>query len=234
MENDADGCVLPIPEGAFQNGIYYWANSDTFNCLKQVDSWGVTYQQMDNIDNTFNTCRNEKNQSVCAEVVNFLPGGIANTHGVAFGKWVNIDSYKNDGTSELDWTHSVQLTVGFEKDEMSTIEQSWSIGAGVSAGPGDLTSLFFQFQYSLDGSFGGMSENTTSWNYNETVVITDTLQYTIDPGKSVYVWQYQMGNGNQTNLFYNYMALTSDDEAPTGTPGSSSEFQLDAKRQSKL
>ena len=67
---------------------------------------------------------------VYKSVLNFLPGGVAQTSGKAFSYWDDIKNFANNTDVTADRERSIKKTVGFNRSEMSSIEHKWSIEIG--------------------------------------------------------------------------------------------------------
>jgi len=196
---------------AFNDGIYFWCQQSCINCLVQPGEWGPTY--------TYNynpvTTGARTGNTISMDVVNFLPGGVAQSNGKSYGNWQLLKSQANDLDSSYDWTYHIGLQAGFNYSVMSSITNSWNINANASMDSGTLTKLLCQFQFSLDVQYGGSKTNTTSADWNVLGTIDSTIEKTIQPGEAVYVWQYQMGFADpKTCLFYDNTVVTDDPNPP--------------------
>jgi len=213
MESDADAVEWSINTN-YMDGIYFWGTEDYVYCLKQPGDWGVSYHRSKSMQSD----EGSGTLSVNANVVNFLPGGIAETNGKAFGYWQLLKSFNNDSHTEVHWERTIKKTVGFHKSEMSSIEQDWNIHLGASYNSGALTAAFCKYQFSLDAEYGGKKVNTTSQDWNETTEVSEKLSLNIKAGEAAYVWQYQMGYGSKTSLFCIDLSITDTSNAPVGPP----------------
>ena len=223
MNTDEDPHEFDIHE-AFHDGIYFWGLNDIMDpypsssrvyCLKQAGKWGVSYHRSTNM----NTNSDAATFSVHESVLNFLPAGIAQTHGKAFGKWQLVKSFDNDSDNKVHWERKIERTVGFKKSEMSSIENDWSINAGVQTSSGLLTAAICKYQFSLDATYGGKKVNTDQEDWSEASTETETLQLDIPANSSMFLWQYQMGFGDTPpSLFCVNEELNDDPEAPVDPP----------------
>jgi len=196
---------------AFKDGIYFWCQQNCINCLEQPGEWGATYTYNYNLVSSGARTGNTLNM----DVVNFLPGGVAQSSGKSYGKWQLVKFEANDGETPYDWKYTVEIQAGFDYKDMSTITNNWNINADASIDTGTLTKLLCQFQFSLDASYGGSKTDTTSKDWNAVGTIDSTIEKTIQPGETVYVWQYQMGFADtKACLFYDYTEITDDSNPP--------------------
>ncbi|KAL9982864.1 hypothetical protein ACROYT_G004973 [Oculina patagonica] len=215
MNSDEEGHDFRIHE-AYQDGIYYWGVKNYVYCLKQAGKWGVTYHRSTNM----NSDEDSKTYSVHPSVLNFLPGGVAQTKGKAFDYWEKLKSIDNVSDVAVDWERDVEESVGFKKSEMSSIEQDWSIHLGASYSSGILTEAISKYQFSFDAQYGGKSVNTEQQDWSDVHVQTERVKMHIPPNGTAYVWQYQMGFGDEKNLFCVDLKVTNDDNPPDEPPES--------------
>jgi len=213
MNKDTDAIEYTIHTN-FMDGIYFWGTKDYLFCLKQPGDWGLNYHRSTDMHQD----KDPKTWIVNSNVVNFLPGGVADTHGKAFGYWQLLKSIKNDSDSTADWEKTVKEKVGFELKKMSSMEKNWSIHAGATYNNGYLTEAFSKFQFNLDIQYGGKAVNTSSENWSQTTEVSEKLLLHILAGETVYVWQYQMGFGDEINLFCINLVLTDTATAPVDPP----------------
>ena len=208
--NTDEGAVEYSIHQAFQDGLYFWGTTDYVYCLKQADKWGVTYHRSTNM----NLDEDPATFSIHESVLNFLPGGIAQTTGKAFGYWHNIKSFSNETDITVDWERSIKKTVGFNRSEMSSIEHNWSIEVGVQYQSGLLSEAISKYQFSLKAKYGGKSVNTEQQQWSNMTEESETLNLHIPPHSKVYIWQYQMGFGQEKNLFSPDLEITEDTDPP--------------------
>lgn len=212
--NTDDGAVEYSIHEAFQDGLYFWGTTDYVYCLKQANRWGVTYHRSTNMNenddpNTF---------SVHESVLNFIPGGVAQTIGKAFGFWDNIKSFVNDTDVTVDWERTIKKTVGFNRKEMSSIEHNWSIELGVQYQSGLLSEAISKYQFSLKVQYGGKSVNTKEEQWSNITEESETIQLHIPPHSEMYFWQYQLGFGQEKNLFNPNLQITNSSKPPEEPP----------------
>jgi len=155
MNTDEDAVEFSIHE-AFQDGLYFWGTTVFVYCLKQAGIWGVTYHRSTNM----NEDEDPANFSIHDSVLNFIPGGVAQTNGKAFGYWENIKSLENNSDVAVDWERTIKETVGFNRSKMSSIEHNWSIELGAKYKSGILSTAICKFQFNLKAKYGGKSVNT--------------------------------------------------------------------------
>ena len=214
--NTDEGAVEDSIHEAFKDGLYFWGTTGYFNsgyvyCLKQSDEWGVTYHRNTDV----NLDKNPVTFSIHESVLNFLPGGIAQTTGKAFGYWHNIDYFANKTDSTVDWEKIIRKPVGFNRSEMSSIEHNWSIEIGAQYQSGLLSETISKYQFSLKAKYGGKSVNTEQQQWSNMTEESETLNCLhIKPHSEMYIWQYQMGFGKKKNLFSRDLKITEDSNPP--------------------
>ena len=208
--NTDEGAVEYNIHQAFKDGLYFWGTTDDVYCLKQANKWSVTYHRSTNL----NLDDKPETFSIHESVLNFLPGGVAQTTGIAFGYWHNIKSFANETDVPVDWERSIKKTVGFNRSEMSSIEHNWSIEIEAKKQSGLLSEAISKYQFSLKAKYGGKSVNTEQQQWSRKTTVSETLQLHIKPRSEVYVWQYQMGFGQETNLFSPDLEITEDSKPP--------------------
>jgi len=186
-------------------GSYYWANKNYIYALNRPREMGVV---------TFNECINPVQDwdngsdiTMAMDVVSFLPGGIAQSLGKAFGKWVAVVDYSYDPSVD----GPVDLKVGFDQSAVDSITENWTIHDAISEH--ELLKHMCQYQFSLDASYGGISTDTTHliWdNFYELPMYPDNVL-------GVY-WQYQFGFGETTCLYLKQFIDDTAGTTPTDPP----------------
>ena len=217
MNTDKDAVEYSI-HPAFQNGLYIWGETDYVYCLKQADRWGVIYHRSTNMNLNEDPCTVSLHESV----LNFVPGGVAQTKGRAFGYWKNIKSFANDTDVPVDWERTIKKTIGFNlrSIEMSSIEDKWSVKLGAEYKKGHITEAISKFQFSLKAKYGGTSANTEQQEWKEITEESEIVKLHIPAHSKMYVWQYQLGFGQKKNLFSSFLQITSDSQPPEEPPKS--------------
>lgn len=203
--------VLP-PE--YRTGLYYFGIDQYLTIIKLDEKWGVQFflygdERFQFLDSYF---------SIHPNVLNFFPGGLACTQGALTAGWECIKTLHNTSDSTITWSDKVVRKVGYTKQQMSSIEYSWSISADMSLGIGDLTKLITQLQFSLNTEYGGRSVRTEQEDWNEAQDEEESIQVPLDPQKSLYIWQYHLGIGQKPVLFCRDMQFTKEDIPPDHIP----------------
>ena len=209
MNTDKDAVEFSIHE-AFQDGLYFWGVTDYVYCLKQAGKWGVTYHRSTNM----NKNEDPATFSVHESVLNIIPGGVAQTDGKAFGHWENIKTIANDTDVAVGWERAVKETVGFKRSKMSSIEHNWSIEVGKEYKSGLLSEAICKYQFSLKAQYGGKSVNTERQEWSDITEQSETIKLHIPPHSKMYLWQYQLGFGQEKNLFSPKLEITDSAEPP--------------------
>lgn len=206
MNKDEDPVEYKINQ-AFKDGIYFWGTNNYVYSLKQAEKWGVTYHRSTNM----NLNKDGVTFSVHKSVLNFIPGGIAYTHGKVLGSWINIKCLQNESNTALEWEKTIKKTVGFDRSAMSTTEFEWSSEMGLEVG---LIKTLTKVQFSLKAKFGGKDVDTEQFKWSDSAEIDETLRLKIPPNTTLYVWQFQLGFGQNKNLFSHDTAITYDKTPP--------------------
>ena len=208
--NTDEGAVEYSIHKAFRDGLYFWGTTDFVYCLQQAGEWSVPYHRSANM----NLDEDPATFSVHKSVLNFIPGGMAQTYGKAFGYWHNIKSFANETDATVDWERTITKTVGFNRSEMSSIEHNWSIKIGANYRSGLLSEAISKHQFSLKAQYGGKSVNTKQQQWSNMSEVSETLKLPVPPHSAVYIWQYQMGFGQEKNLFSPNLKITEDSNPP--------------------
>ncbi|CAH2318163.1 Hypothetical predicted protein [Pelobates cultripes] len=197
-----------------KNGIYYFGIKKFYYFVKPTDEWGMQYFRCTN----FNTNENAETFSLHPSIVNFIPGGLAMTHGSSYGVWECIKTISNDSQTPVTWTKKVSKKVGYDYEKMSSVETNWNVSSTVSAETCGLSALITKCQVSYTAEFGGSSVNTDRENWSKATVVEESITTTLDPGKKLYIWQYQLGLGKVPVLFCKDMKFDDDPTPPTEIP----------------
>ena len=208
--NTGKGVVEYSIHDVFRDGLYVWGTNDYVYCLKQAGKWSVPYHRSTNM----NLDENPVTFSVHKSVLDFIPGGIAQTDGKAFGYWHNIKYLANKTDLTLNYEKIITKTVGFNRSKMSSIEHDWSIKIGANYQSGLLSEAISKYQFSLKAQYGGKSVNTQQQQWTNITEESETLNLHIPPQSQVYIWQYQMGFGQEKNLFSPNLEITEDSNPP--------------------
>lgn len=212
--NTDEGAVEYKIHEAFRDGVYFWGTSDYVYSLKQAVKWGVSYHRTTNM----NTDENPVTFSFHESVLNFIPGGLAQTEGKAFGYWQNIKSFANNTDVPVNWERTIKKTVGFNRSEMSSIEHNWSIHLGAEYQSGILSEAICKYQFSVKAQYGGKSINSEQQQWSNLIEESETLSLQIPPHSEIYIWQYQMGFGQEKpNLFSPNLEITEDSNPPAAS-----------------
>lgn len=191
----------------FQNGLYIWGDAVYVFCLKQDRKWGVTYHRSTDMHQNLEPDTFSLHESV----LNFVPGGVAQTKGRAFGCWANISAFSNSTNVAVDLERTITKTVGFKRRKLtSAIERNWSVGlADYEAGL--LSEAISKHQFKLDFKYGGMgviSEHLLEeQEWNEITEESESVKLQIAPLSEIFVSQYQRGFGKEKNLFFSKLEI---------------------------
>ena len=181
-------------------------------------NWGVVFTLTSDLSSS------GKDYFVYPDAINFLPGGISVALGTTAPKWKLLQSFTNskDG-APLSWSEKITQTIGFNKSRFQSIEQNWnvtnSLSMGTKFGFDYIVQTAVEVQFSLTDSFGGASIQSEQEDWNETYTVEEELSTTIQPGKSVYIWQFSLGlKGTGDVLFCRDLQITNTSTPPTKIP----------------
>ncbi|XP_048854199.1 uncharacterized protein LOC125721994 [Brienomyrus brachyistius] len=213
MKKDSDAVEYELHPNC-KDGLYYWGTKSYTYFLKPKDEWGVQYHKTNNLkkDTYANT------YSIHPDVLNFLPGGLDQTHGPAFGKWDLIKMISNDSEIPVTWEKKITRKVGFTKSKSSSIEHNWKVNISSTYQAGILTEAIAKYQFSLSAEYGGVSVNTESENWEEATEVAETMTLTLQPHTKMYVWQYKLGLGKEDVLFCRDMVFNDNPNPPSIIP----------------
>lgn len=213
MNKDSDAVEYELHPNC-KNGLYYWGTKSYSYFLKPIDQWGIQYHKTDNLnkDTYANT------YSVHPDVLKFLPGGLAITHGPSFGTWELVKTISNDSESPLTWEKKITHKVGYTKSKSSSIEHNWKLSMSATLETGDLAALIAKFQFSLSAEYGGVSVNTENENWEEVTETAESVSLTLQPHTKMYMWQYKLGFGKDVVLFCRDMEFNNNPNPPAAIP----------------
>ncbi|XP_060111516.1 uncharacterized protein LOC132583843 isoform X1 [Heteronotia binoei] len=197
-----------------KNGVYYWGVKDYCCFVKQHEASGIQFVRcasfLENPDTDI--CR--FNESV----VPFIPGGLAINKGPAFGKWEAIKIIPNDSDGPKVWENKIIRKVGYNRMKMNGVEQNWKTSMGTSYKPGALAEAIAKYQFSLSVQYGGVGVQTKQEDWSNITEVEEFFHVTLQPKSQMYIWQYQLGFGNEPILFCRDLMFTSDSTPPTTVP----------------
>ncbi|XP_017579681.1 uncharacterized protein LOC108443483 [Pygocentrus nattereri] len=197
-----------------QDGLYYWGTKSYTYFLKPKDQWGVQYHKTDNL----NKDTDANTYSIHPDVLNFLPGGLAETQGPAFGKWELIKTIANDSETPINWEKKITRKVGYTKSKTSSIEHNWKVAMSATYSAGTLTESIAKFQFSVSAEYGGQSVNTDNESWEEATEMEESVSLALQPHSKMYVWQYKLGFGKEDVLFCRDLRFDDDSNHPTDVP----------------
>ena len=85
---------------------------------------------------------------------------------------------------------------------------------GIKAQASELLTGLCKVQYSLKEKFGGKMVDTEQLKWSATTEEEETLKLKIPPNTKLYVWHFQMGFGENINLFSREIATTYSQTPP--------------------
>lgn len=213
MNKDSDAVEYELHPNCM-DGLYYWGTQNFSYFLKPKDQWGIQYHKTDNL----NKDTYSDTYSIHPDVLNFLPGGLAETHGPAFGKWELIKTISNDSETPLTWEKKITRKVGYTKSKSSSVEHNWKVSMSTTYQSGALTEAIAKFQFSLSAEYGGKSVNTEDESWEEATEVSESVSLNLQPHAKMYMWQYKLGFGKEDVLFCRDMIVNADPNPPTSIP----------------
>uniref|UniRef100_A0A3B3REC2 Uncharacterized protein n=1 Tax=Paramormyrops kingsleyae TaxID=1676925 RepID=A0A3B3REC2_9TELE len=213
MSKDSDAAEFPLHPNC-KDGLYYWGTKSYSYFLKPTDEWGIQYHKTDSLYKDTNA----STMSIHPDVLNFLPGGLGQTHGPTFEKWDLMKMMSNDSEIPVTWEKKITRKVGFTKSKSSSIEHNWKVQIGTTYESGALTEAIAKYQFSLSLEYGGISVNTENENWEEATELAETMTLTLQPHTKMYVWQYMLGLGKEDVLFCRVMVLNENPNPPSILP----------------
>lgn len=219
--NATHGTLAP----AFKKGLYFYGKNSGIGVLAALidedkQNWGIVDWTTSDLDNSSNA----RKYFVYPDLIDFLPGGISLNFGTASPRWELLKCFTNSSDTALDWTESVSETVGYNKSEFTSLEKNWSVTSEVSMGTsfeaGFLVQSAIEMQFSLSGTYGGASIQTSQEDWSEEHTNTEEVSLHVDSKETVYLWQYRLGfaGAAKSLLFCRDIAITKDPKPPSGSP----------------
>ena len=219
---------LTSPTGATSNlapsyaeGLFFYGTKDQTNgslgIVTQNDI-GVLFTRTDDLSKA------GWYSMIYPNLVDFLPGGISANYGAAMPKWVLLKSFTNSSKKMvITWSEKINKTVGFNKTIFKSLEKSWSVNAEALMGTNFEASLLVKKvltqQFKLPPSFGGVGKQTEQEDWSEAYTTVDEISVSINPGQTVYVWQFRIGFRDSSDvLFCRDLQFTNSPVAPTALP----------------
>ena len=208
--NDKDTIHFKLHEMC-RNGIYYCATGRCFYILKQVDRcWGLQYHRTENL----RTDANGETVTIDSPVTDLLPGGLAVCMGSANGKWTLL--VNETRKTCLDDTQGLRkqsckfnIKVGFDAENCSLSGEEY-IGE-------DKALSLFKSQLLLSECYGGCRKDFSMVGWKQEITVQKELE--IQPGESVYIWQYIYTMGNLEILRTQHTTITTTLDTPTEGTG---------------
>ena len=214
MNTDQNAVEYPTHK-EFQDGLYIWGDAVYVFCLKQDSKWGVTCHRSTNMHQNLKPDTFSLHESV----LNFVPGGLAQTKGKAFGCWANITSFSNNTNVPVDLEKTITKTVGFRGRKLtSAIEGNWSVELA-DYEEGHLSEAISKHQFSLEAKYGGtgvISLEDEEWN--EITEESESVKLQIAPHSEISVFQFQRGFGKEKNLFFSKLKIIEGSLPPEEPP----------------
>ncbi|XP_060112276.1 uncharacterized protein LOC132584421 [Heteronotia binoei] len=216
-----------------RNGLYYWGIGLFYCFIKPQDEWGIQYCKYRCIGGRQDAVTNAVYMpwitanvlswfngtfSFHGSVVPFLPGGLAINEGPAFGRWEAIKTISNDSNSPIRWSKKITRKVGYNKMMMNSVEHNWKISMSASYQSGALVEAIAKYQFSLSAEYGGSAVQTHREDWSEATEVEESIEVTLQPRSQLYVWQYQLGFGNEPVLFCRDMKFTDASTPPATVP----------------
>uniref|UniRef100_A0A803JYB0 Uncharacterized protein n=2 Tax=Xenopus tropicalis TaxID=8364 RepID=A0A803JYB0_XENTR len=213
MKIDKNGCEFTLHPNC-KDGLYYFGIKGHCYFVKPHDEWGLQYYRCSDYNKDYNGIT----FSFYPSVINFLPGGLAITKGPSFVSWECIKTIFNDSDTPVTWSKKIVKRLGYENKKMSSLGNNWKIAPDVSGKTGGLIALITKAQFSLKGQYGGSKVNTNRENWTEATEVEESLSVTLEPNKSLYIWQCKLGLGCEVVLHHRDTRITDTPTPPTDIP----------------
>ncbi|KAG1949931.1 uncharacterized protein LOC120480593 [Pimephales promelas] len=213
MNHDSEGTEYNLHPNC-KDGLYYWGVQHLLSFIKPVSDWGVEFYSGTDLNK--DECVGV--YSFHPDVLNFLPGGLTVTKGPAFGVWENIKTVTNDSNTPVTWRKKVNKKVGYNKEKMTQITHNWKISSSVTCQSAELAALIAKVQFTFSAEYVDSHVSTEKQSWNEATEEEEQLSFELKPNKSVYLWQYKLGLGEEPVLFCRDLKITDDPNPPTGVP----------------
>ena len=213
MASDTDGVNYRLDESC-KGGLYYWGTKKYTYFVKPLGQWGLHYHKTDSLASNSNAADYSFNK----DVIRFLPGGVALTVGKAYGKWNKIKAIKNTSQTALNWSKKISMQVGSKKETMSSIEHNWNVQVSLTFSSGGVAAAFARQQFSMSASYGGKKVDTTTKSWSESKTVEEQVNLKVEPGQTVFIWQYSLGLGDDDILFGKDLEMTTSNMPPTKPP----------------
>uniref|UniRef100_A0A3B3QIC8 Uncharacterized protein n=1 Tax=Paramormyrops kingsleyae TaxID=1676925 RepID=A0A3B3QIC8_9TELE len=156
--------------------------------------------------------------SIHPDVLDFLPGGLGQTHGPTFGKWDLIKMISNDSEIPVTWEKKITWKVSFTKSKLSSIEHNWKVNMSATFDLDALIAEIVKLQFSLSAEHGGISINTENENWEEATEVAETVILTLQPHTKMYMWQYKLSLGKEDVLFCREIVFDENPNPPSIIP----------------
>ena len=214
MNTDQNAVEYPIHK-EFQNSLYIWGDAVYVVCLKQESKWGVTYYRSTDMQQNLEPDTFSLHESV----LNFVPGGLAQTKGKAFRCWANITSFSNNTNVPVDLEKTITKTVGLKRRKLtSAIERNWSVELA-DYEEGHLSEAISKHQFYLVSKYGGTDEiSLEDEKWNEISEESESVNLQIAPHSEISVSQFQRGFGKEKYLFFSKLEIFEGSLPPEEPP----------------
>uniref|UniRef100_A0A8D0GVC7 Uncharacterized protein n=1 Tax=Sphenodon punctatus TaxID=8508 RepID=A0A8D0GVC7_SPHPU len=206
LATGADAKEAPL-EPASRHGLYYYTADSTHLAFLSMDGdHGLR-------GHLVSRAGSEETFPIHPDVAAFLPGGLALSHGAAFGAWECVKIISNELDVPLPGTHEITRKVGFAQKALP-----WKVPAGGSLEVGALTTALLQSQFSLPSAYGGLGLRTEQEEWEEAAEEGEPLRVILQPRQKLYWWQYCLGLGTDPLLFCRSLKVTRSPVPPANVP----------------
>ncbi|KAJ6651801.1 hypothetical protein lerEdw1_016478 [Lerista edwardsae] len=151
-------------------------------------------------------------------VLNFLPGGLGLTKGAATGSWELLNIFHNYSDTPVTKTQGIFRKVGYAKEQLADVGQGWTASLTESPEPGLLTVALAKAQFALPTHYGGLGVNPEQEAWEELHEEETIVEFSLQPEEAAYVWQYQLGLGQEAILFCRALKVTNSGDQPSEIP----------------
>ncbi|XP_042327081.1 uncharacterized protein LOC121932501 isoform X2 [Sceloporus undulatus] len=151
-------------------------------------------------------------------ILGFLPGGLGLIKGSAFKIWELVDTVHNHSDAHVTKTQGIPLMVGCAKERLEDIGDKWIASISDFPDPASIATALAKAQFALPTNYGGLGLNVEEEEWEGAHEEEMDMQFTIQPNKVAYMWQYQLGLGKEAILFCRKIQVTNSRDPPCEIP----------------
>ena len=194
---------------------YHWATTGYLYFLNPITTWSLEYHRTKDLFKDPDECNDFP---VYPPITAFLPGGLAVLMGPTFGRWEQLKSIQNEAG---DSPRTVNLTIvrkqGYKKPTAHFVQHGWNIshkGKLLGLTVEEIFKAALKRTFCFTSKYGGLAVDTTKEDWSEEKEVDEKLSAIIPSGKSLYIWQYVLGIGDQVVLYTKHVQETNSTSEP--------------------